>query len=175
MPVYPPQGWAIPQGTVNVLVNPGFEQANYNAWIDGNGPIVPNGNGKITNARAHTGTYSVAMINYGGFWQNVTVIGINVTILSFWTYCEGLVTTVEGSITITYADTTTTQVNIMGNGASSPWTLINVTGQLTGKNIAQVKFVGGMNDQWWIDDITLNVTMNLGPAVSLCYPPQNQG
>jgi|SRR5271157_2635794 len=173
MPVYPPQN---PQNTVtaNVILNPSFELGitgpsdQIFEWL-GAGL-----NQSFLSTQHHTGTHSILTIQMGACYQNFNNIPVaNIPELSYWTKCTGLPATHEATIIITYADLSTTSINLVGNGDGN-WHKIDVTANLNaGKSVAQVNFIGLNNDPLYLDDVTLTAPANIPQPSPLFYPPQS--
>jgi len=131
-----------------ILMNPGFESGSLAPWYaQSNTPVV-------TNAQAHTGTYSVKAGGSDEIRQDFTPIPTSeITELSFWAMRVG------GTLHVFkfyYSDGSTGATGL--SQFTSNWTLFDVTSNLaSGKNLSGIS-VFGTSEGAFLDDFSLVTT-----------------
>lgn len=133
------------------LVNAGFETGSLTGWSS-NGAV-------ITNAQAHTGTYSAAA--FGGEYvrQDFAAVAVaDITELSFW------VRRLQGGnldyVQFFYSDNTISDYmfNTLG-GQSTDWTFADLTPHMTaGKSLTGFLVYGTSAGPAYLDDFTLRTS-----------------
>ena len=131
----------------NVLVNPGFETGSLNPWFaDFGAPTV-------TNADAHTGSFSVAALGGDSIRQNFASVATNsVTEVSFWAKRPPFQ---FDQYSLYYSDAPTTTDVIQGS--TSDWAQFNVTSHLTpGAHLTGFSIFGTSPGPAFLDDFVIN-------------------
>lgn len=132
----------------NVLVNPGFETGSLAPWI------IDDGSPTVTNADAHTGTFSVAAFGNDEIRQNFAPIATSdITEVSFWLRRAG---GPFDQYSLYYSDATTFTTTLSGSG--DDWQLFDITSDLTaGAHLTGLSIYGTSSGPAFMDDFTINV------------------
>jgi hypothetical protein len=130
----------------NILVNPGFETGSLAPWF------ANTGNPQISNANAHTGTWSVAAFGGDEIRQNFDPITTSsITEVSFWVQRNG---GPFDQFTFYYSDNTSEDLFITGTG--DQWQFFNVTSDLDpGKSLTAFSIFGTSSGPAFLDDFTI--------------------
>jgi hypothetical protein len=137
-----------------VFVNPGFETGNYSGWT--------NTGGAVTNAQAHTGTFSSAQFS-GDLISQIFVPVANSSIaeLSFWGMRAG---GLFDSVSLFYSDSSNENILVNTLGKGDGWTYVNLTSELdAGKSLSGFSIYGTSPGPVYLDDFVLSVRGNAVP------------
>jgi hypothetical protein len=134
----------------NVFVNPSFETGSLSPWFaDFNSPTV-------TNAEAHTGTYSVRAFGNDSIRQNFSAVPVgSISELSVWVkHLNGPFFTYY----MYYDDSTINSRTFDNFGTSSDWQYCDLApGLLSGKNLIGFSTFGTSAEPAYMDDFVLQV------------------
>jgi hypothetical protein len=130
----------------NILVNPGFETGSLAPWF------ANDGNPQISNANAHTGTWSVAAFGGDEIRQNFDPITTSsITEVSFWVQRNG---GPFDFVEFFYSDNTNEGFIVSGTG--DQWQFFNITSNLdAGKSLTGIAVYGTTAGPAFLDDFTV--------------------
>ena len=128
-----------------IFLDPGFETGSLAPWVTTGSPV-------ITNAEAHTGTFSVALFGGETVGQNVAGTAVSDIIeLSFWVKRP---TVILNSWQISYSDGSSTAGVV--SFATSDWHFFDLTSNLVvGKILTGFRISGTTPGPAYLDDFSL--------------------
>ena len=131
----------------NILSNPGFETGSLAPWTANDGSPV------VTNAQAHSGTYSVAAFSGDSIKQTFAAIATSdITEVSLWALRDG---GPFDSYTFYYSDATHADFLLNAIGASG-WNQYNLTSNLAaGKSLVGFSIYGTSPGPTYLDDFVI--------------------
>ena len=130
----------------NVLLNPSFETGTLAPWFAESGTPL------VTNAEAHTGTYSVSAFSGDEPRQNFPAVSVNdISEVSTWIKRAG------GAFNqyTFYYDDSTSQSHVL-TGSGNDWMFFDLTSNLSaGKNLNGFSIFGTTSGPAFLDDFTI--------------------
>lgn len=131
----------------NLFVNAGFETGNLTGWSSTGG--------SVTNADAHTGSFSFAGISSDNVSQSFAPVATSdVTELSFWGKRTG---GLFDLVILTYSDNSQENVFVNTIGKGDGWTYVNLTAELdAGKSLKTFFIYGTSPGPALMDDFKLD-------------------